>query len=344
MSLANMPKHPTASVSQMPVKTTPALQSYSLLHGPLSQTDRSIIAHLQEDGRRPFVTIARDLGISEKTVRNRVQQLLETNVIQIVALTSPEALGYHAGALAGMTLDPAVPASQIAKSLSQLDDVDYVAVTTGRYGLFAEIITRTMASMQQVLEEGIGKIPGIRSVELFPYFSIYYQKAKFFSRDNATAETGGVKATELDAVDQRIVAALSPDGRAPLKNIADALEISETQVRMRINNMIASGQLNIMAIITPMNLENHAVAWIGIACRPEASLTELAEQISGLAKVSYIVICGGRYDMFVEVVCANSGDLLKTLDTEIRKLPGIARTEVFRYMDMHYKRLMPARS
>ena len=59
----------------------------------LDKTDIAIIGHLQVDGRRAFTTIAKDLGISEASVRQRVARLLRTNVIQIVAVSSPLDLG-----------------------------------------------------------------------------------------------------------------------------------------------------------------------------------------------------------------------------------------------------------
>jgi hypothetical protein len=45
---------------------------YTLMPSALTQLDRDIIAHLQEDGRRAIVTIARETGVTEKTVRAHV--------------------------------------------------------------------------------------------------------------------------------------------------------------------------------------------------------------------------------------------------------------------------------
>ena len=119
----------------------------------LSETDRAIVLLLQEDGRRSYANIAREVGIAERTVRHRVRDLLDRGVIQITAVTNPVALGYDAAALIGITTDPAVPASDIALSLVEIEAVDYVVVTAGRYGLFAEVICRDMAALQDVIEQ-----------------------------------------------------------------------------------------------------------------------------------------------------------------------------------------------
>jgi len=312
-----------------------------LRNWPLSDLDRAIIAHLQEDGRRPFITIARDLDVSERTVRNRVHQLLDTNVIQIVALTSPSALGYHAGALVGIKSDPAVPASEIAVELTAIPDVDYVVVTTGRFTLFAEIISRDISTMQRVVERQIGKIAGVTAIEVFPYFSVFYQKAKFFARSDASPRNGAVRAKPLEDIDKAIAAELSHNGRAPLKAVAEKVGISETQVRMRVNDMISSGQMNVMAIINPMNLDNKQIAWLGIRVNSETSPADIAERISAISHISYIAICAGRYDLFVEIVCPSRDDLFTALNDSVRKIKGVVHIEPFLYIDLHYKRLVP---
>ena len=314
-----------------------------LAHWRLSESDRAIIAHLQDDGRRPFVTIARALGLSEKTVRHRVHHLLEAKIIQIVALTNPAALGYHAQALVGLTSDPAVAASEIARALTLIEDVDYVVISAGRYNLFAEIISRDLASLKRAVEREIGAIAGVKSVEIFLYFSVYYQKPKFFNRNESPAPNPGVKHKELDSVDRRIASELGRDGRMPFKEVALRLGLSETLVRTRVNSMIGAGQMNILAIINPMNLEDHAIAWLGIKAATGTPRQALAEEISRIPEVSYIAICAGRYDFFVEVVCSSKQQLLHVSTVGIGQIPGVSEVESFFYIDLHYKRLMPAR-
>src|SRR5450759_4038277 len=86
----------------------------------LDKTDIAIIGHLQVDGRRAYTTIAKDLGISEASVRQRVARLLRTNVIQIVAVSSPLDLGLI---WAQMYLRPDQPQVERAAHGDDLDDV-----------------------------------------------------------------------------------------------------------------------------------------------------------------------------------------------------------------------------
>ena len=96
---------------------------------PLDEVDRRIIDQLQEEGRRPFTRIARDVGVSEANVRQRVAALTERGVIQIVAATSPIALGmiqaFISVRLSGAGLEEA------SERIAAIPEVDYVAVCTG---------------------------------------------------------------------------------------------------------------------------------------------------------------------------------------------------------------------
>ena len=61
----------------------------------LSELDKRVIEHLQQDGRRPFTQIAADLGVSEAAVRARTNRLVERGILQIVGVADPEALGFQ---------------------------------------------------------------------------------------------------------------------------------------------------------------------------------------------------------------------------------------------------------
>ncbi|MDP9219132.1 MAG: AsnC family transcriptional regulator, partial [Actinomycetota bacterium] len=74
-------------------------------HGPspiLDEVSKRIIDQLQEDGRRPYAAIGKAVGLSEAAVRQRVQRLLESGVVQIVAVTDPLQVGFSRQAMIGL--------------------------------------------------------------------------------------------------------------------------------------------------------------------------------------------------------------------------------------------------
>ncbi len=307
----------------------------------LDPVDRAIVEHLQEDGRRSFARIARATGLAEKTVRSRVRHLLESEVIQIAAVTDPRALGYHSSALLGLVLEPACPASQTARTLLSVSAIDYVVVATGRYGLFAEVICRDRRQLQDVIENRIGGIGGVRTIESFPYLSLHYQLANFGAARRKSLQDAGVVARTLATTDRDIIKALSENGRMPLQTVADRLGISESQVRNRFNDMAADGVVSVMAIVNPMSLGYGTVAWVAVRVGGGVPARDVADGLSGLSHVTYVAICAGRFDLFSEIACRDEAELLAIIDNDIRPLEGVMSIEVSIYQHLHYKRLTP---
>ena len=307
----------------------------------LDPADRTIVEHLQEDGRRSFAQIARATGLAERTVRSRMRHLLHSEVIQIAAVTDPRALGYHSSALLGLVLDPAAPASETARKLLSVAVIDYVVVATGRYGLFAEVICHDRRELQEVIENRIGGIGGIRTIESFPYLSLHYQLANFGAARRKSLQEAGVVPRTLTRTDRDIVKALSENGRMPLQAVADRLSISESQVRNRFNAMSADGVVSVIAIVNPMSLGYGTVAWVAVRVGCGVPALDVADGLSSLSHVTYVAICAGRFDIFSEVACRDETELLAIIDHDIRSLDGVMSIEVSIYQHLHYKRLTP---
>ncbi len=72
----------------------------------VSDLDKRIIEHLQQDGRRPFTQIAVDLGVSEAAVRARTNRLIEKGILQVVGVTDPLKLGFQQWAMIGVGSRP----------------------------------------------------------------------------------------------------------------------------------------------------------------------------------------------------------------------------------------------
>jgi Lrp/AsnC family transcriptional regulator for asnA, asnC and gidA len=130
----------------------------------LDDIDAQIITHLQEDGRRPYTTIARDLHISEASVRQRVARLIKRKVIQIVAASSPLDLGLLSAQIhirvAGDMLQ------QAAEELAALPEVDFVGICAGRFDLTVGVVCRDRDSLFDLLVNRVRPIPGILEVEV----------------------------------------------------------------------------------------------------------------------------------------------------------------------------------
>lgn len=119
--------------------------------GPLDDTDRTIIELLQGDGRMPFTKVAQVVGLTEGAIRQRVQRLTDSGVIQIVAVTDPLTLGVRRVALVGARAcgDIEVTAAQLAER----SEVQYLVATAGRYDLMFEVLVDDDAQLMRILSE-----------------------------------------------------------------------------------------------------------------------------------------------------------------------------------------------
>jgi len=142
--------------------------------GPaLDDVSIAIIAQLQEDGRRPYASIGKAIGLSEAAVRQRVQKLIETGVMQIVAVTDPMQVGFHRAAMMGITVSGDVEA--VANDVATLDEVDYVVMTAGGYDILAEVIVEDDEALLAVANRKIRSIPGVVRTETFVYLKLLKQ-------------------------------------------------------------------------------------------------------------------------------------------------------------------------
>ena len=139
----------------------------------LDDTSKKIIEQLQEDGRRPYAAIAKAVGLSEAAVRQRVQRLLDTGVMQIVAVTDPLQVGFARQALIGVRVDGET--GPVADALAEMDEVDYVVMTAGSFDVLAEVVCEDDDHLLELLSTRIRRMPGVRSTESFVYLRLRKQ-------------------------------------------------------------------------------------------------------------------------------------------------------------------------
>ena len=139
----------------------------------LDPLSKAIIEQLQEDGRRAYATIGRAVGLSEAAVRQRVQKLIDSGVMQIVAVTDPLTVGFHRQAMIGIRcegdLDP------VAEALAAMEEVDYVVMTAGSFDLLVEVVCADDDHLLEIINKRIRALPQVRSTESFVYLKLRKQ-------------------------------------------------------------------------------------------------------------------------------------------------------------------------
>lgn len=139
----------------------------------LDEVSKAIIKQLQEDGRRPYATIGKAVGLSEAAVRQRVNRLQETGVIQIVAVTDPMQVGFSRSAMVGIEVDGDM--ESVADTIAALPEVDYLVITAGSFDILAEIVCEDDDALLQIINRRIRALPGVRRTETFMYLTLRKQ-------------------------------------------------------------------------------------------------------------------------------------------------------------------------
>ena len=146
----------------------------------IDSIDLNIIEALRKNGRESYVHLAKVLGVSEATVRARVKNLINRDIIMVTANPNPTALGYvFIGIVA---IQVAIPyLGTVAEELSKAQNVCYLVNVTGRYDFIAIVMTSSANEFSDFIEKVISTIPGISRTETF--VSLKTLKGRWFTLD-----------------------------------------------------------------------------------------------------------------------------------------------------------------
>lgn len=152
----------------------------SVTGATLDDVSKAIIARLQTDGRAAYSAIARDIGLSEAAVRQRVQRLLDSEVLQIVAVTDPAQVGFDRQAMIGISVRGDL--TPVQDALGKLPEVAYVVLTAGRFDLLVEVVCADDDHLLELLTGQIRTIEGVTETETFVYLKLAKQRYDWGTR------------------------------------------------------------------------------------------------------------------------------------------------------------------
>ncbi len=130
----------------------------------LDPIDCRMICLLQKDGRMSNTAMAQALGISEYTVRKRLKRILDSGIIRIVAVGSPLDLGFEISGNLKIRID-LKKSKQVVDKLQEIDEVIWVALTTGGTDIDVDFAVRSMKELQELIFNRISHIDGVLSTE-----------------------------------------------------------------------------------------------------------------------------------------------------------------------------------
>lgn len=140
----------------------------------LDDVSKAIIEQLQEDGRRSYAAIGKAVGLSEAAVRQRVQRLTDSGVMQIVAVTDPVQVGFKRQAMIGIKCTG--DSHALAEQLSAIDAIDYVVLTAGSFDIVVEVVCEDDEQLLRILNKQIRSLDAVTSTETLVYLKLVKQQ------------------------------------------------------------------------------------------------------------------------------------------------------------------------
>ncbi len=146
----------------------------------LDDIDKAVVRELQRDGRISYAELGPLVGLSQAAVRQRVRRLIDSGAVQIVGVTDPTSLGFHVFAMLGIRATGDV--SVVARAIAELEAVDYVVVTAGRFDLLVEVVCADNSALLDLVNADIRSVAGVESAEIFTYLDLVKQTYNWGTR------------------------------------------------------------------------------------------------------------------------------------------------------------------
>ncbi|ABP64593.1 transcriptional regulator, AsnC family (plasmid) [Novosphingobium aromaticivorans DSM 12444] len=130
----------------------------------LNDLDRRILERLSVDARVSNREIARELGVTEGTIRMRLKRLTDENAIQVVAITNYDHMSDPLVAYLWIDVDSTYPVGPIIEALVAEPQITYVATLIGRADIMAITWVNDASQLVDYLHDRIDQIPGIARI------------------------------------------------------------------------------------------------------------------------------------------------------------------------------------
>lgn len=135
----------------------------------LDEYSKRIIEELQNDGRKPYAAIAESVGLSEAAVRQRVKRLIDSKLLQIVAVTDPLKVGFSRQAMVGVRVSGSAEA--VAEELEAFAEIVYILLTAGSFDILLEVVCEDDTHLLELLSR-VRTLPMVESTETFMYLKM----------------------------------------------------------------------------------------------------------------------------------------------------------------------------
>jgi DNA-binding Lrp family transcriptional regulator len=284
----------------------------------MDEVDEAIVALLEVDGRLTHRDVARAIGLSRSSAAVRVQRLLTSGQVVVRGVVHPAVIGR--GSLAHVGLAVRGRAAPLAEEIARRDDVPFLSLTSGQYGLVAEVRAASPRDVDRTISE-LRSMDGVMGVDTLTYVEVV--------RD-VIGPVGDVS-TDVDAVDLALLRALQDDGRASYVDLAEVVGLSAAGARRRVVRLVESQVVRVGAVVRHSGQDRQSAMGLGI--RLAGDHHDVVDALKAMSSVIFVARTLGRFDVLVTVRAFAAAQLVEVLDT-VRALPGVNAIDSWAHIEV----------
>jgi len=289
-----------------------------------------MIAILRRNGRASYSEIARELGTNRDYVASRINPLIEAGKLRIVTGVHPRILGLTTSAHLSIKADG--DTQVIIDTLERLDAPVLISAVAGAFQIVVELQLHSLTELRRQIAT-IRATPGVREINVLLYERIL--SSFFLGAEPATQ-------SQLDETDIKIVNRLLRDGRANFAELAQAVGLSVSGCRTRVQRLLESGLVQIGAIKQRSDMTNDLLFGIGVNVRNESR--EAIDAILTSPGLEFLACTVGRFDLLATVEFTSLRDF-NLLVSQLRRLASVEYCEQWLHVrivrEQYFRALTP---
>ena len=279
----------------------------------MDQLTKKIIAILRRHGRISYSDIARELDTTRDYVASRVNPLIQSGELRVIAAPHPRVLGLTVEA--HLSIKVSGDTRPIVTALDKLDSLFFITVAAGAYQIVVETGLANMNELGQQVAM-IRALEGVVEVQVLLYERVL---SSFFLGEEPETFT-----YNFDDIDVAIITLLQQDGRASYADIAQKVGLSLSGCRTRVQRLLESGGMQIGAIKQRSDMTDDLLFGIGI--NAHGDVTAVIKLLRAEQGLEFMARTVGRYDLIATLSFNSLRDFNKML-SQLLTLPCVTYCE-----------------
>ena len=300
----------------------------------LTDTDIRILQELLQDGRKNFTTMAKEFKTSKDIIWKHYKELKKAGIIVGATTQSdPRKLGISGVATISISLET----QNMAETFDRLKN-------TSNFNFFRYYNTSNTLSIitglkhlsdLQHAKEVISRENKINDISTNLWLEVRNTPENIFSappldEKKVTARplmnSEELEELKLDETDYQIIEKLTKNGRLPFSKIAKEMGLSTNTIVRRYEKLVKNKIIKVSIQINPIELGFQAMLDLNLAVSNQSETNTIADRLSRIVGVSYIVKVAGNFDLMVVALVKDCKDIIKISD-EVFKIPNIKKID-----------------